>query len=79
MYFNQEWTSTQDALDFLCADENTETPSTDLFTSCLNNKLLDYVSLHPDAAAQIIKAFTFKWKEFVYLFPTFSLIGGDFT
>ena len=52
--------STQYALDLLCADENTDTPSTDLFATCLNNKLLDYVSLRPDAAAQFIKAFQGK-------------------
>ena len=76
IYFNLEWTSAQYALDLLCADENTGTPSIDLFASCLNNTLLDYVPLHPDAAAQFIKAFIFKWKEFIYLFPTFNLIGG---
>ena len=72
---NLEWTITQTAFNLLCAQEEIGLPSVDLFASCLNHKLPNYVSIYPDASAMFINAFTFQWNGYVYLFPPFNLIG----
>ena len=50
-------------------------PDIDLFASCLNTQLADYVSWKPDPQAKFVDAFTVVWSDmFFYAFPPFCLL-----
>ena len=49
----------------------------DLFASCLNFQVKNYISWFPDPKASIIDAISIEWTyKKIYVFPPFSLIGA---
>ena len=49
---------------------------TDLFVSCLNKELKNYVSWHTDSESVGVDAFKMSWTKLkFYAFPPFSLVG----
>ena len=61
---------------FKCLCNEFGTPTIDMFASRLNHQLPKFVSWRPDPEAIAIVAFMQSWTlDYVYLFPSFSLIG----
>ena len=50
-------------------------PQVDLFASRLNHQVGTFVSWKPKPQAWAVDAFSLNWKDIVYAFPPFSVLG----